>query len=178
MATLPNLKLSEFGMELLMKSSITSLIALGVTLSATAQWAIAECPCQVNPQSNYSGPPLPSGPDRMTASPSPGTLGRTYYLPSRDIPADKHPRIAMIDIIAPNATSVRVVNVYVHREEDDIDGFQDTRLNGLWRFETMPLIPGNPHIYKVIFRFSDNPTAPETVRYVQLIPGRIIELTY
>ena len=178
MATLPNLKLSEFGMELLMKSSITSLIALGVTLSATAQWAIAECPCQVNPQTNYSGPPLPSGPDRMTASPSPGTLGRTYYLPSRDIPADKHPRIAMIDIIAPNATSVRVVNVYVHREEDDIDGFQDTRLNGLWRFETMPLIPGNPHIYKVIFRFSDNPTAPETVRYVRLIPGRIIELTY
>ncbi|HBN75916.1 MAG TPA: hypothetical protein DD473_08870 [Planctomycetaceae bacterium] len=165
-------------MELLMKSSITSLIALGVTLSATAQWANAECPCERNPQSNYQMPPMPAGPDRMTAAPSPGTLGRTYYLPSRDIPASKHPRIAMIDIIVPDATSVRVVNMYVHREEDDVDGYEDTRLNGLWRFETLPLLPGIPHIYKVIFRFSDDPTAPETVRYVRLIPGRIIELTY
>ncbi len=163
-----------------MKSSITSLLAMSVAFCATSHWASAESPCVNGHQgnNNYNGPPLPSGPDRMTTSPSPGTLGRTYYLPSRDIPADKHPRIAMIDIIAPNAISVRVVNVYVHREEDDIDGLQDTRLNGLWRFETLPLIPGNPQIYKVIFRFSDDPTAPETVRYVRLIPGRIIELTY
>lgn len=166
-----------------MNSSLTRLLALGVTLSLVPQSVQAGSPFQAGAECfqgalGSGGPPIPAGPDRLTAAPPRGTIGRTYSLPSRDIPADKHPRTAMLDVIAPNAISVRLVNVYVHREEDDVDGFEDGRLKGLWRFETLPLIPGNPHIYKVIFRFSDDPRAPEDVRYVRLIPGRIIELTY
>lgn len=114
----------------------------------------------------------------LTASPPPGTLGRTYDLPSREIPAEKHPRIGMVDVLVRGATSVRVLNINPHREEDDIDGFQVDGNNSQWRFETKPLIPGVPHIYKVIFRFSEEPNSPETVRFIRLIPGRIVELVY
>lgn len=150
-----------------------------MTFAGTA--AQAGCPCESGGGFAMPAPMMmahPAGSDQMTAAPPLGTIGRTYQLPSRDIPADKHPRIAMLDIIAPTAVSVRVVNVYVHREEDDVDGFEDGRLKGLWRFETLPLIPGNPHIYKIIFRFSEDPLAREEVRYVRLIPGRILEYTY
>jgi len=154
------------------------LVAIAV-LAVSSHFSLAGCPCE---QGQMAPRParaqLPIGPSRLTTAPPNGTIGRTYYLPSRDIPAEKHPRVAMLDVIAPNATSVRLVNVYVHREEDDVDGFESEYLNGLWRFETLPLIPGNPHIYKVIFRFSDEPLARESVRYVRLVPGRILELTY
>lgn len=84
----------------------------------------------------------------------------------------------MVDVLAKGATQVSLYNINPHREEDAVEGFENQLTNGLWQFETNPLIPGIPHIYKAVFRFSDEPNAPETVRYIRLIPGRIVQITY
>ncbi len=170
-----------------------SLVALGMM----PQLSQAECPCsrgraqaqtytqpampqyapmqQGIPMQQRIVPPAP----QISARRPPGTIGQTYYRASREIPADKHPRIAMIDIIAPGATEVTLYNINPHREEDAVEeGYENELTNGLWEFETKPLIPGIPHIYKAVFKFSDDPNAVETVRYVRLIPGRIVSLTY
>jgi len=163
-----------------------------LTFAMTPQFSHAGCPCSKGSAQAFSvtKPAFPAyvpapirqrilpQPQQVSASTPPGTLGKTYYKASRDIPADKHPRIAMVDVIARGATDVNVYNINPHREEDAIDGFENQLTNGLWQFETKPLIPGVPHIYKVVFRFSDKPNAPETVRYIRLIPGRITQLTY
>ena len=154
----------------------------------------AGCPCSKGGNS-YSQPSFPQPsfpqyspapvqqqfspqPQQVAAATPPGTLGRTYYRPSREIPAEKHPRIAMVDVVAQGATEVSLYNIYPHREEDAVEGFENQLTNGLWQFETKPLIPGVPHIYKAVFKFSDAPNAPETVRYIRLIPGRIVQITY
>lgn len=154
----------------------------GLAVGFGSQTAQAGCPCeQGGGQALYPAhPPMmfPQGPRPLTASPPPGTLGRTYDLPSREIPADKHPRVAMVDVLVRGATSVRLLNINPHREEDDVDGFQVEGNNSQWRFETKPLIPGIPHIYKVIVRFSEEPNSAESVRIIRMIPGRIVELVY
>ncbi len=183
--------------NILAKLPIAGLSLLAVTMMPHSSWA--ECPCskgaspfpphikqafpqrimpqQVMPQQMVPRGPLVSPPQISAATP-PGTIGQTYYRASREVPADKHPRIAMVDIIAPGATEVALYNINPHREEDAVDGFENMLTNGLWQFETKPLIPGVPHIYKAVFKFSDAPGAPETVRYIRLIPGRIVSLTY
>lgn len=141
----------------------------------------------VTANEHYSPVPVPASvrqqaphrqPLQVSAVRPPGTLGKTYYRASREVPADKHPRIAMIDVIAKNATQVDVYNITPHRETDAVEGFENQLTEGLWQFETNPLIPGLPNIYKVVFRFSDEPNAPETVRYIRLIPGRVVQITY
>lgn len=169
-----------------MLTTATNILNTGLTCLAVgflAQATYAECPCEQGARPMPPAYPNVGRMPRRTAQPltaqvPPGTLGRTYDLPSREIPADKHPRIGMIDVLVRNAETVAVYNINPHREEDEIDGFQAAGNNALWQFETKPLMPGVPHIYKVVFTFDDDDNARETVRYVRLIPGRIVTLVY
>jgi len=110
--------------------------------------------------------------DPGPASPPPGTLGRTYELPTRLIPADKHPRTAMLHVRS-SAEEVIVSHTNEFREEDDVKAHQDETDTSLWRFETKPLLPGIPHVYKVE---AVNGGVTTDVRYVRLLRGRILEL--
>lgn len=122
----------------------------------------------VSPSGAYIAPLPPVLPPR-------GTLGTTYLRPSWLIPASKHPRIAMIDVRAPaGATKVRVLTTYQFREEDEIAGFQDLQDPCVWHFETQPLLPGIPHVYRVE---ADGPTGVDA-RFVRLIRGRRVTLEY
>jgi len=169
-----------------MLSTATKLLSSGLTCLAVGfltQATQAECPCEIGARPMAPAYPnvgrIPRRPTQpLTATAPPGTLGRTYDLPSREIPAEKHPRIAMIDVLVRDAEVVGVYNINPHREEDEIEGFQAAGNDALWQFETKPLMPGVPHIYKVVFTFDDDANARETVRYVRLIPGRIVTLVY
>lgn len=125
-------------------------------------------PTQIPPGPNYLGPLPP-------VSPPPGTLGVTYARQSWPIPADRHPRIAMLDVRAPAGTSnVRVLTTYEYREEDEIPGFQDPNNPTVWHFESKPLLPGIPHIYRVV---AENGSSQDA-QYVRLIRGRRVTLEY
>lgn len=118
--------------------------------------------------------PLMGTMDPGAVAPPPGTLGRTYSLPTRLVPAEKHPRVGMLDVVA-TAEDVIVSDTKEFREEDEVKGFQDEQNPGVWHFETKPLLPGVPHVYKVELI---NGGVTTDVRYVRLIRGRIIELTF
>lgn len=107
-------------------------------------------------------------------APPPGTLGRTYTLPTRLLPAEKHPRVGMLDLRV-SAEDVIMSDTNEFREEDDVKGFQDEQDPSLWHFETKPLTPGLPHVYKIEVI---NGGVPTGAQYVRLIPGRILQLTY
>lgn len=108
------------------------------------------------------------------ASP-PGTLGRTYYRATRMVPAYKHPRVGILDVHVANAATVQVYHTSPFREEDLLDGFQDYRNENLWRFESKPLIPGIPQIYRVE---AVDSIGQRKVRYVRLIAGRVVDLDF
>jgi hypothetical protein len=81
----------------------------------------------------------------------------------------------MLDVRAPaGATSVRVLTTYEYREEDEIEGFQDLQDPCVWHFETKPLIPGIPHVYRVEAERAGCVDA----RMVRLIRGRRVTLEY
>jgi hypothetical protein len=107
--------------------------------------------------------------------PPPGTLGRTYYLPARPVSASKHPRVAMLEVCAPGVEELVLVDTNEFREEDYVDGYRDLQDPNLWRFETDPLIPGLPHIYRLEARCGGVTT---DVRYVRLIRGRVLETRF
>lgn len=126
------------------------------------------------PQGMYGGAiPNVSIPTPDVAPP-PGTLGQTYLRPTRPIPVDKHPRVSIIDVRSNGATQVKVYGTNEFRTKDAITGFQDRRDGSVWRFESEPLVPGVPHIYRVDAHYG------ETVqhRYVRLVPGRIVTLDF
>ncbi len=180
-----------------------ALLALSFTTLATADGEIllVGCPCQSHasggflPGAGLAAEPAPflhggSGyfpapalgmhPRRVTppVAPPPGTLGRTYRIPSEPIPAEKHPRVGMLDVRTSGAVEILVISTNEFREEDSIDGYQDAVNANLWRFETKPLIPGIPHVYRIeVYTSDDREAPPTTVRYVRLIPGRILTLT-
>lgn len=107
-------------------------------------------------------------------APPPGTLGQTYLRPTRPVPVDKHPRVSIIDITANGATQIKVYGTNEYRTKDGITGFQDRRNASLWRFESEPLVPGVPHIYRVDAYFGESVQH----RYVRLVPGRIVTLEF
>lgn len=117
-----------------------------------------------------------SAPEVIT--PPPGTLGQTYQLRSKPVPVDMHPRVALLDVYVPNATQVFVHDMNPYRTQDRLDGFQDVEDPNMWHFETEPLYPGLPRIYRVEARVN-GPNGPATEeRYVRLIMGRVIELQF
>jgi hypothetical protein len=145
------------------------------------------CPCGREPAAMISAAPL-FAPQAVSIAPSgvyiaplppivppPGTLGVTYQRQSWLIPANRHPRIAVLDVRAPaGATSVRVYTTYQYREEDEIAGFQDLHDPCVWHFETDPLVPGIPHIYRVE---SQGANCTE-VKMVRLSRGRRVTLEF
>ena len=89
-----------------------------------------------------------------------------------------HPRVGMIDINVPEASKVLVHDMNPTRYEDAMEGFQDPDTPSWWHFQSKPLIPGLPHIYRVEATF-DSPDGPVVEeRYVRLIMGRLIELEF
>jgi hypothetical protein len=111
-------------------------------------------------------------------SPPPGTIGQTYQLRSKPVPVDMHPRVALLDVYVPNATNVFVHDMNPYRTQDRLDGFQDVENPDMWHFETEPLYPGLPRIYRIEARIpgDDGPRMEE--RYVRLIMGRVLELRF
>jgi len=136
---------------------------------ASAAPAVVAAPVQMASPVAVWLAPLPP------VTPPPGTLGVTYARQSWPIPADRHPRVAMLDVRAPaGATNVRVFTTYEYREEDEIDGFRDPHDPCVWHFETRPLIPGIPHVYRVEAQAGTCVDA----RLVRLIRGRRVTLEY
>ena len=125
-------------------------------------------PLLSQPYINYS-PPVPP----------PGTIGKTYRLPSRPVPVEKHPRVGMIDVKVVGAESVIVHDMNAMRTEDTIDGFRDAKDPNVWHFESKPLYPGLDHVYRVQANFK-TPDGKESSaeRYVRLIMGRVVELKF
>ena len=119
-------------------------------------------------QSTYQ---LPMTPD---VGPPPGTLGQTYQRPMKPIPVDKHPRVSIIDVRAPGATAIKVYGTNEYRTKDGFVGFQDRKDASIWRFESEPLTPGVPHIYRVVAKYGE--TSQE--KYLRLVPGRIVTLDF
>lgn len=122
----------------------------------------------------YSAPMAYGSPVVADSAPPPGTLGQTYQRPMRPIPVDRHPRIGIVDVRVNGASSVKVYGTNEFRTKDGITGIQDRRDASVWRFESEPLIPGVPHIYRVVAKYGDS--AQE--RYIRLVPGRIVTLDF
>jgi hypothetical protein len=111
--------------------------------------------------------------------PPPGTIGRTYRLPSRPVPVKKHPRVGMVDVKVMDAENVIVHDMNAMRTEDTIDGFRDAKDSNIWHFESKPLYPGLDHVYRVQANFTKaDGTETSSERYVRLIMGRVVELKF
>jgi hypothetical protein len=132
----------------------------------------------------------------------PGTLGRTYLLPSRRVNSDKHPRAGLMEITVSDATfrtlaAGEEVKVSVEDEAghfDEVEGYFGD--DDKWHFQTEPLYPGIPHIYDVKFevvrmetkkvRKGDKLIEWEVerkvrdlgVRRLRAIPGRTVYLNF
>jgi len=114
-----------------------------------------------------------------TWQPPPGTIGQTYQIKSRPVPVKMHPRAAIVDVRIPNARNVRVHDMNIYRTQDFLEGFQDDQEPSVWHFTSEPLIPGIPHIYRIEARVTDeNGEEKVDERYVRLIMGRVIEVTF
>jgi hypothetical protein len=84
----------------------------------------------------------------------------------------------MVDVRVVGASAVIVHDTNVFRTEDELEGWRDTTDPNLWHFTSEPLYPGLPHIYRVEAQF-DGPDGPTTQeRYIRLIMGRIVDLTF
>lgn len=126
------------------------------------------------------GAPAP-GPSPVTVtdgSPPPGTLGQTYQRAMRPIPVEKHPRISIVDVRVTGATDVKVYGTNEYRTKDGVAGFRDRRDANLWHFESEPLMPGVPHIYRVEAKFGKGRDAPTQERFFRFVPGRIVTLDF
>ena len=165
------------------------------------------------PQVTAAGPtkrPAPLSPQTRqiklfnddTSKPPPGTLGRTYLRPTRMVPWDIHPRVGMLDVEVLDTMwrgLARGVKIKVHAEDmygnfKPLEGYQSA--DGIWHFESDPLLPTVPHIYNVHFELIREETIEEVrygrrfqrlvernlgslgVRRIRLIPGRIVDLIF
>ena len=99
----------------------------------------------------------------------PGTVGQTYSRVSHPIPENEHPRTAMLAVRDKRA--VRYLTV------QRMGGFR--MQNGIWLFETtLPLYPGQDNIVRVEARRERADVQPYEVKFVRLIPGRIVYLDF
>lgn len=134
-------------------------------------------------------------------SPPPGTLGRTYLRQSRMVPHDKHPRCGMLDVEIIDSVKagldprikIKIITRDIYNNFEPLEGF--TGDDGIWHFESEPLLPTVPHIYDVrlelveeiqtveymlgrppITKISEKNHGTLAVKRVRLIPGRIVDL--
>ncbi|WP_437204322.1 hypothetical protein [Planctomicrobium sp. SH664] len=125
-----------------------------------------------------SGAPVYAPPPAPMVQPPPGTLGRTYQMKSRPVPSSMHPRTAMLDVRVKGASEMLVHDMNQFRTEDSLDGFQDPDDPSMWHFQSQPLWPGIPHIYRIEARFDGPDGVRMEQRYVRLIMGRLIEVEF
>ncbi len=107
--------------------------------------------------------------NRFGMSPPPGTLGRTYQQRSRIHEDEKHPRFAAVDVYLPEDVDVTA------------RGMKSKWTGKLWRLEVKdPLLPGVPHIYaiKAEKTTKDGTVLSTDVRWIRLIPGRVVDLQF
>jgi hypothetical protein len=98
-----------------------------------------------------------------------GTIGQTYTRVSHAIPIDKHPRTAML--------AVKDNGTIPYLTVDVMGGIK--MKNGIWLFEsTRPLDPGANQIVRVEARQTPQDIEAYDVRFVRLIPGRIVYLEF
>ncbi|MCP4782171.1 MAG: hypothetical protein GY903_20800 [Fuerstiella sp.] len=99
----------------------------------------------------------------------PGTLGETYTRTSHRIPEDKHPRLAML--------AIRDNHVLAHVSVQKMNGFRME--SGVWLFETdKPLVSWTENIVRIEAREDAADVEPHAVRFVRLIPGRLVYLDF
>lgn len=113
--------------------------------------------------------PAPRHLGHSIPGPPPGTLGLTYRRWTRAIPRTEHPRDAMLEVYhLPEGMTPRV---------EGMEGFVDQ--NGAWIFQTIdPLIPGIPNVRTVLVFDPAGFLVEDHVRWIRLIPDRIVELDY
>ena len=117
----------------------------------------------------HPGPAIPAHVERLPVPIPPGTLGQTYQRASHPIPEDEHPRSAML--------AVRDHRAVKYLKAQRMGGFR--MKNGIWLFETQrPLFPGQDGIVRVEARKDKNDIQPYKVKFVRLIPGRIVYLDF
>ena len=157
------------------------------------------------PGGGFGAPPGPT-PNLVQAAPlgpnetPPGTLGRTYLRPSRMVAHDKHPRMAGLDVeIVDNmkigldsSMKVRVSAKDIYNNFEPLKGYADE--DGIWHFESAPLLPTVPHMYDVrvelyrettkieyiygrqVLKTTEHSLGAIAVKRVRMIPGRIVDL--
>jgi len=138
-------------------------LPLGQTLSPTP---VASDSAPVNTNGGNMDRP---GYNRFGMAPPPGTLGRTYQQRSRIFDDEKHPRMGAVDVYLP--------------EELDVTarGMKSVWTGKLWRLELKdPLLPGVPHIYaiKAEKKSKEGEVLSTEVRWIRLIPGRVVDLHF
>ena len=124
---------------------------------------------------DMSGQQMPNMGSAYPAMPTAMYNDLTFYRTAREIPANKPPRVGMVDIKVTGAAEVKVYDTHPFREEDLVEGFKDKYDPNVWRFETKPLIPGIPHIYKIVVFDAHGATQS---RYVRLLPGRVVDISF
>lgn len=175
---------------------------------------IQQVPQGVTPYVQAPPQPVPAGPVNPPTSVStvygysdtgarpPGTLGKTYMRPTRMIDWDKHPRIGMLDVEVIDTlraglasdVKIKVTARDMYNNFKPLEGFRGD--DGIWHFESDPLLSTLPNIYDVKFELIREQTVFEkrygrvfekTVQQnlgnlgtqrVRLIPGRIVDLVY
>jgi len=116
------------------------------------------------------------------------------------IPHDKHPRIGMLDVeVVDNlrlgldpSLKLKVTAKDIYNHFGPLEGYADD--DGVWHFESEPLLPTVPHIYDVrieliketqkdenhygrlVRRTIETNQGTIAIRRVRLIPGRIVDL--
>lgn len=135
---------------------------LGQPITPTPLAGHAPPPAQVG---NMDRP----GYNRFGMAPPPGTLGRTYQQRSRIFDDEKNPRMGAVDVFLP----------------EDIDvsarGMKSVWTGKHWRLEAKdPLLPGVPHIYaiKAERKNKEGEVLSTDVRWIRLIPGRVVDLQF
>jgi len=101
--------------------------------------------------------------------PPPGTLGQTYLRASHPLSEDEHPRSAML--------AVRDQEAVKFLRAQRMGGFRMN--NGIWLFEVnRPLFPGQDHVIRIEARHDKADIQPYKVKFVRLIPGRLVYLDF
>ncbi len=168
--------------KLLSGASLTFVLAIGVVMAVASADDVQQGGGDFDNDGGgapHAGEPRFGGPSSLLPAepPPPGTIGRTYSLPSRPVPANKHPRIGMIDVCTDAAVHVIVRWTNDFRSEETLKGSRDECNPSLWHFESKPLLPGLTQIYRVEVYRGEAGSAPVEVRYVRLVRGRIVYLT-
>ncbi len=144
------------------------LEAAALPAPANSPLPAGRSPLRPQPDPAFPAAP-PAAPDQPVAVQLRGTLGFTYLRVSHPVPEEKHPRLGMLAVRMENAEEVL-----------SIRGMSGMKLkSGVWLFESnRPLDPGVSHVVRVEAREHPLDVDAVATRFVRLIPGRIVYLSF